>query len=105
MKKATFAPAYVSMYPILSEIARENGYALTVHGTVSSDFDLVAIPWTEQAVSADMLVKAIATRMKLCFGEFGTGVYGPEEKPHGRIAWVLGVGNGAGIDISVMPRA
>ena len=103
MKKATFAPAYVSMYPVLSEIAREYGYALAIHGTVSSDFDLIAIPWTDKAVAGAMLIRAIAERMQLCFGDFGTLVDGPEAKPHGRLAWTLGIGNGAAIDISVIP--
>ena len=102
MKKATFAPAYVSMYPVLSEIAREHGYALAIHGTVSSDFDLIAVPWTDKAVAGALLVNAMAERMQLCFGDFGTMVDGPEEKPHGRMAWTLGIGNGAAIDISVV---
>lgn len=104
MKKPTFAPAYVALFPILSEIAHEHGYALAVHGSLQNDFDLVAVPWTVGAHTAEELIAALAKRCNLCYGEFGTGVLGPELKPHGRRAWFLIVGAGSGLDISVMPR-
>lgn len=31
----------------LRDIAREHGYALSVHGSVARDIDIVAIPWVE----------------------------------------------------------
>lgn len=59
MKPPTFAPAYVGMYVILSEVAREHGYALAIHGTVSRDFDLIAIPWTETAGDPELLIEKL----------------------------------------------
>ena len=53
------------------------------------------------------LIKLIADRCNLLTGqEFGTGIYqqDPEIKPHGRLAWLVIVGSGAALDISVMPR-
>ena len=104
MKKANFAPAYVAMYPSLCEIARELGYSLAIHGTVNSDFDLVAIPWTDEAKAPEELVTAIGERFKLIYGEFGTMLTEPEIKPHGRKAWLFGIGAGSAIDLSIMPR-
>lgn len=120
MKTATVAPAYISLYPLLSEIAREMGYALAVHGTVSRDFDLVAVPWTDKAVPMRKLVTAIANA---CGGvvrkryEINPGMASknpklrvmgknPERRPHGRMAWAILIEGERTtyIDLSVMPR-
>jgi len=107
MRAPTHAPVYAAFFPILAEIAQKRGYALAVHGSLNSDMDLVAIPWTVTAVSADELVEALrlyaAQTMAMMFSAAGT-LDGPEQKPHGRQAWSIIVGNGAVIDISVMPR-
>ncbi len=106
MKSPNFSPIFASMYCGLCEVAREHGYALTVHGTMSLDFDLVAIPWTDEAVEPQELVNELANLMGLCAGELFEGVSAsPELKPHGRLAWLLQFGSGAQIDLSVMPKA
>lgn len=106
MKTPTHAPVYLSLYPSLSEIANQHGYALTVHGSLVSDFDLVAIPWTPDAVSALTLVIAIADYVSLICGANHdlAPIVEPEQKPHGREAWSIPMGAGSVIDLSVMPR-
>lgn len=106
MKKPTHAPAYVAMFPVLSEIAQANGYALAIHGSVQRDFDLVAIPWTNAAKEPFELVTAIAKTYQLDLNKLdGNGVpfTEPEVKPHGRLAWFLPL-QWAGLDLSIMPR-
>lgn len=106
MKPVSFAPAYVAFYPKLAEIAREHGYALAVHGSVVSDMDLVAIPWTENAKNVFELINAISSYasgvMSLMFDN-AVCLHGPEKKPHGRMAWTISIGNAAVIDLSVVP--
>lgn len=105
MKAPSFAPAYVALFPVLSHIAQKHGYALCAHGSVQSDFDLLAIPWTDDATDAETLVAAVAKHLRLCMGTFGTGVDAkPEQKPHGRLAWNLFIGAGSKLDFGVMPR-
>lgn len=109
MKPPTFAPAYVGLYPILSEVARDHGYALAVHGTVSRDFDLVAIPWTTEAVDADTLIRAMAQRVSYTMSTVLTidDLFKPlytSQKPHGRRSWAIPLDSGAVLDVSVMPR-
>lgn len=107
MKGPTFAPAYLSYYPMLAEVANKCGYALACHGSLISDFDLVAIPWTEDAKPAHDLMNAIAQYVKSCMtdrDDSGTPLCIPEKKPHGRVAWSIPLHNGAVIDLSVMPR-
>ncbi len=103
MKDATFAPAYAAFYPMLAEIARENGYALAIHGTVTRDFDLIAIPWVKECVSSDTLIHLIANYAAMFYFDKKHSLIGPEIKEHGRKAWSILMGNGAVIDFSVMP--
>lgn len=106
MKQATRAPVYAVLFTGLSDIVRSHGYALAAHGSMQTDMDVVAIPWTEGATSAEELVEGIVEYLSvfsmLVDGEVKR--YGPEQKPHGRVAWVLALGYGAQLDISIMPK-
>ncbi len=104
MKQATFAPVYVTLFPQLSRIANEHGYALAAHGSLQRDMDLVAIPWTDDAQDPETMMKAMGEYLKIFKDIFGTGLHGPEQKPHGRLSWLLATGFGSAIDLSVMPR-
>jgi len=111
----TFAPAYVAFYPHLAQIARDNGYSLGIHGSVGrdrgSDFDLIAVPWSTDACSQYELIeefdKYIMKIMPHGFMDFvgWDSEMKPTLKPHGRLAWKLQLGNGAALDISVLPPA
>lgn len=108
--------AYVGLFPILAEKAREHGYALALHGSFNRDFDIVAIPWTDKAIPAAELIKQLhdsITFLKIDVmlddrtennPMFRGRIDGPEQKPHGRIAWNIHLGGGKALDISVMPR-
>lgn len=100
MKTPTPAPAYACLFVILSETARANGYALTIHGSMSRDMDVVAIPWTTTAGDIDTLIKELC---QVCLGY--TVKQSPMvNKPHGRKAIQILLGNGNYIDLSIMPR-
>ncbi len=106
------AAAYAALYPMLVSIARRHGYALAIHGTLARDFDLIAVPWVEEASDALTLIKAIkkATRTVTHHEEFDhlQKDCAPNQKPHGRVAYSLHVTNfgmyGGYLDISVMPK-
>lgn len=106
------AAAYVALYPMLERIARRHGYALAVHGSLHRDFDLIAVPWVEEASDALALIKAMkkATRTVTLHEETDRLVKDcrPTKKPHGRTSYSLHVTNygmyGGYLDISVMPK-
>lgn len=50
------ASIYAWMVPRLTEVARDCGYALGVHGSMHRDLDLIAVPWVDEAKSADDLI-------------------------------------------------
>lgn len=125
MREATIAPFYACLYPTLCEVARQHGYALAIHGSVITDLDLIAVPWTEQAVDAETLIQALFERINALDyrrmlrrdcdwatdEQIDQMVAAANEKkawtpkPHGRRAWNLYLHFGAKVDVSVMPRA
>lgn len=85
--------------------ARNQGYAVAVHGSLNRDIDLIAVPWREGAMNADSLVEVICGAVT---GAVGSCMKHAEwvEKPHGRRARTLLVYVGENhmqIDLSVMP--
>lgn len=98
------AAVYAYAVPRLVIAARSVGYALAVHGSMQRDLDLVAVPWVDDAKSPVELIAALAA----VFDPTGTHVFGhtpPAQKPHGRLAFVIHLGGGPYLDVSVMPRA
>jgi len=89
---------YAQMYPWLSQVSKEHGYALAIHGSMKRDFDLIAVPWTEKASDTLTFVKSF---IGACNGTIEKDYPGP--KPHGRWAWAIQLGEGCYIDLSVLP--
>lgn len=96
--------------------ARELGYAIGVHGSLVRDIDLIACPWTAEAVDARTLAEALREVIReandgvACLGwKLGdpeATLNGcPGDKPHGRRCWSYYLGDGPWVDLSVMPRA
>lgn len=99
---------YVAILGLLHNAALSCGYSLGVHGTLGRDLDLMAMPWVENAESSRTLVETLA---KMCGGrvyamtDFGGGKIedNPILRPHGREGWVVVLGGGTYLDVSVMP--
>lgn len=83
MKPATMGPAYVAMYPKLAEVAKAHGYALAIHGSITRDFDLIAIPWVEKPSHPDEVVQAMIE------GTFLHQAGEPDTVFHGRRRYTL----------------
>lgn len=92
--------------PAMRLSAKEAGYALTIHGSLNRDIDLVAVPWSELNVwTADALLESLCGAVRGVTGR--CSLHGDwTAKPHGRrakglIAW-CGEST-AHLDISFMP--
>ena len=86
---------------------REMGYALSVHGSLHRDVDLIAVPWTDQAVPQDELAQAVndyLVKVGVAYGFAGVARKG-EDKPLGRKAWTIALCGDPTIilDLSVAP--
>lgn len=98
----TFPALFAMLYQMLAREAKEKGYALALHGSMGRDLDVIACPWTDEAVPAEDLVEALRSAID---GFLSAGDVNPTLKPHGRRGWSLHlVGSGTYIDLSVMPR-
>lgn len=95
----SYAPVYaVALYPDLARTFREHGYALAVHGSLQRDFDVIAIPWTEDPSPPDKVIAEIVQSY------FIRQIGEPTEIRHGRIAYTISVGHGCcALDLSFMP--
>jgi hypothetical protein len=99
------APWYVMAYTKLDRIAWRHGYALALHGSMARDLDLVAVPWTDDADSPEVLIAAFV-RFVISKGAIEIKPPMPTQKPHGRLAYTIPVGfDGHYLDVSVMPRS
>lgn len=74
---------YKSILDNLRVVAMKHGYALTVHGSMERDLDLVAIPWVEEYCDPDTLAHLLA---EAACGMSRKGPYVWELKPGGRVA-------------------
>ncbi len=97
------APWYVMAYTKLERIAWRHGYALALHGSMSRDLDLIAIPWTEDADSSEILLAAFC-KFITDKAEVDLNPGKPTKKPHGRCSYAIPIGHdGHYIDLSIMP--
>jgi hypothetical protein len=94
---------FLHVVPKILPVAKRLGYAISLHGSFVRDLDVIAVPWTEEAVSAEELAKALEDEVHgWLIVEKGKS---PTVKPHGRLAWSIHTEDGVGyIDLSVMPR-
>lgn len=92
--------------PAMRLAAQDAGYAITVHGSLNRDIDVVAVPWREhQVADAERLVDLLAGAIGGITGRCNKSSEWTE-KPHGRRAKTLLVWcgqNTADIDLSIMP--
>jgi hypothetical protein len=103
------AAAYAAIYPILVEAVRPLGYALTLHGSMNRDMDLVAVPWVEDAAKPELVAETIREQLD---GFTGWDNEPGKLRPHGRRGWLIWfngtkdvpLGGGACVDLSIMPR-
>lgn len=83
--------------------ARHMGYAITVHGSLARDIDLVAVPWVERAADPAALAETLRGAVAGICGACTLG--SPGAKPHGRVAYILTAwaDHSVFIDLSIMP--
>lgn len=100
MKEPNIAPAYVTLYPGLCDVARSHGYALAIHGSLITDMDCVAVAWTNEISSKSILAENLKWYLSMLFPE--STMSEPEQKPYGRVAYLFDLGNGAQLDLSIV---
>lgn len=69
--------------------ARQHGYALAVHGSQLRDFDIIAVPWVEEASAPQVLAEAICAAVGGVFTTKDVPPNKPTKRPHGRLSWAI----------------
>lgn len=100
---------YLGVLDTIRAVARGMGYAVGLHGSLQRDFDLIAVPWSDDAKPAEELVEAIRVAVNGACAPIETSFC---KKPHGRRAWSIYFTDDDArrqsttpiIDLSVMPR-
>lgn len=104
-RQPAYAVALACSLPALQRIAKDHGYALGLHGSMTRDFDLIAVPWNEEPSAPSVLVEAIREKVGGFIRDESEFGHNPNSKPHGRLAWSIYLVKWdlPYIDISVMP--
>jgi len=98
------APVYTVLYIGMKKIAEKHGYALTLHGSMNRDLDLLAVPWVEDAEDPEVLVEELREKYDMR-AEFDEPKYDKAmDKPHGRKAYTIKLNGPYYVDLSVMPK-
>jgi len=77
------APAYCAIYPDVAALVRKHGYALSIHGSLRRDFDLVCVPWADEVSTPEQVVEAITSEFAFTRDKY------PTQKNHGRICYTI----------------
>ena len=96
--KAAF---YACIWDDLRQAAMNCGWALGLHGSLSSDMDIMAMPWTDDAKPVDEMIKALSD----CFTEnpFKDKHTIPYyDKPNGRVVYTMSIWADFYLDINVI---
>lgn len=114
-KRFPVSPAsYATLYPELVAVAKNHGYALAIHGSMTRDFDLIAIPWIPQASAPLELARSLKEKAGGCFHHPDHDDLLKEDqiirsdKPQGRLTCSIHLtakgAYGPYIDLSIIPR-
>jgi hypothetical protein len=97
------AAFYATMWGDLRQAAMNCGWALGLHGSLASDMDIMAMPWTNTATSADYMIKQLIG----CFGFSAFWIENQMQvdrigKPNGRVVYTIPIYADFLLDINVI---
>lgn len=96
--KAAF---YASIWPDIKQAALDCGWALGLHGSLNSDMDIMAMPWTEEATSKEELINSILKCFEgNIFNDISKIPY--YNKPNNRIVYTIHIFKDYYLDINII---
>lgn len=96
--KAAF---YACIWPDIKEAALKCGWALGLHGSLSNDMDIMAMPWVEDCSSELVLIQSISDCFIGCpFKKDHTVPY--YGNAHGRVVYTISVWSDFYLDINII---
>lgn len=96
------AAFYACVWPELKNIATGLGWALGLHGSLNSDMDLMAMPWTNESAPVKVLINAISD----CFTNNEKVKRDNSipfiDKPNGRVVYTIHIHADFYLDINII---
>lgn len=95
------AAFYASIWPDLRQAAMDCGWALGLHGSLASDMDIMAMPWTGDASPVETMIQTLSD----CFVDSPWGYYHAipnHGNPHNRVTYTMSIWANWYLDISVI---
>lgn len=92
---------YACMWEDIRQCAMDNGWAVALHGSISSDMDIMAMPWVEKSATFEKLVAKISQLFngnQMAENYFITY----DEKPYNRVVATIPIFADFYLDISTI---
>lgn len=95
---------YACMWEDIRQCAMDCGWAVSLHGSLASDMDIMAMPWVENAVSFKEMIDRVSKLFK--DNELSSQyVITYNDKPHGRVVATIPIWADFYLDISTINTA
>lgn len=91
------AAFYACMWDDLRQAAMDCGWALGLHGSLNSDMDIMAMPWTDHAVYTDKMLD----NLQKCFDGEPRDIF-MNFGPNGRTIYTIPIFGDFYLDINVI---
>lgn len=91
------------MWPDIKQVAINNGWAVGLHGSLASDMDIMAMPWTKEAIPAMELMKKIddlLTKPDVLY----YGIKKTTDNPNNRVVYTIHIWADFYLDINVIEK-
>lgn len=89
---------YAAMWDDLRRAAMSKGWALALHGSLSSDMDIMAMPWVDGASDDHEMIEAL----KKCFTDADRMRLIVSDAPNGRRVFTIPIWSDFYLDINVI---
>lgn len=101
---------YACILESLRKVAKENGYALAIHGSCAKDLDLIAVRWNDKCSTPYGLAMSLFTEISKgwyeSFGKIGikefNGITRPERRYKNQIKFSIPIWDDWYIDLTVI---
>jgi hypothetical protein len=92
---------YACLWEDFRKSALDCGWALGLHGSLSNDMDIMAMPWTEDATSVEIMIES----MERCLTEPDEQIFKTKrstDKPNKRIVYTIHIFADFYLDINII---
>lgn len=95
---------YASMWSDFREAALDCGWALGLHGSLSSDMDIMAMPWVEDAKPVEDMINSLERCLTKPDKKLWVPTAKTKDKPNGRVVYTVHIFSDFYLDINIIER-